>query len=229
MTEAATDSLVRWQRDRGTYRPAALVWHPPLQAALRRKRWESLAPAIATRPLRRRGGRYPLNSLGRRSAKLNCGPWIAVRNLAPGAMDFAALWELGHRPIAVCLRRSRLCMMEQHQEPPKERDVLASIILRKSAGFDRKPRRRSATSWMGRFRPERSTHAEVRTIYASTGGRRQPTRMKPFAHVASCMRATDRFASKPSDFGAISRLNGTPENNHAAIGTLRVRWRSPLT
>jgi hypothetical protein len=171
MTEAATDTLVDWQRERGTYRPAACVWHPPLQAALRRRRWESLAPAIATRPLRRGGGRYPLNSLGRRSAKLS-GPWIAVRNHAPGAMDFAALWELGHRPIAVCLPRSRLCMTEQHQEPPKERDVLASIIFRKSAGFDRKPRRRSATSWMGTYRPERSTHTEVRTIYASTGGTR---------------------------------------------------------
>ena len=133
---------------------------------------ESPARVIASQAIPARGGRYPRNSLEPGSAKLNFGPWIAVPNLASGTMDFSALCELGPRPIAVCLRRSRVCMTEQHQEPPKDRDVLASIIFRKSAGFDRKPRRRSATSWMGTYRPERSTHTEVRTIYASTGGTR---------------------------------------------------------
>jgi hypothetical protein len=81
---------------------------------------ESPARVIASQAIPARGGRYPRNSLEPGSAKLNCGPWIAVPNPASGTMDFSALCELGPRPIAVCLRRSRVCMTEQHQEPPKD-------------------------------------------------------------------------------------------------------------
>ena len=81
---------------------------------------ESPARVIASQAIPARGGRYPRNSLEPGSAKLNFGPWIAVPNLASGTMDFSALCELGPRPIAVCLRRSRVCMTEQHQEPQKD-------------------------------------------------------------------------------------------------------------
>jgi hypothetical protein len=155
-------------------------------AALRRKRWDSLPRVIAGQVTPACGGRYPRDSSRRRSAKLNCGPWIAVRNLA-WHQGFRRSLRVRSRPIALCLRCSGTACRSSVRRPPKGVTYSHRSSFRRSQGSTGGPSTIRAMLWMGTIHSERSTHTQVSVVYAATA-RHAPTETNEtdFEHHSVC-------------------------------------------